>query len=101
GYYEHATKIKPTWSMDALDVMYAHKRLAEIKLFEKNFRSFRTFERQRRRFSRVTDRNLTNVSSPILNMDMLENPEKYKLNSPPTAEQLQTAQLFQLIYYIN
>lgn len=80
SYYEHATTIKPTWSMDALDVMYAHKRLAEIKLFEKNFRSFRTFERQRRRFSRVTDRNLTNVSSPILNMDMLENPEKYKLN---------------------
>lgn len=79
SYYERATKIKPTWSMDALDVMYAHKRLAEIKLFEANYRSFRTFERQRRRFSRVTDRNLTNVSSPILTMDMLNHPEKYKL----------------------
>ncbi len=80
SYLERATKIRATWSMDALDVMYAHKRLAEIKLFEKNFRSFRAFERQRRRFSRITDRNLTDVTSPILTMDMLQFPERYKLD---------------------
>ncbi|PKM21513.1 MAG: hypothetical protein CVV10_09000, partial [Gammaproteobacteria bacterium HGW-Gammaproteobacteria-14] len=62
---EEASKMQPQFSMDALDTMYAHKRLEEVRLYAKNYRSFRRFERDRRRFSRITDRNLTSVLSPI------------------------------------
>jgi hypothetical protein len=77
--FEEASKMQPQFAMDALDTMYAHKRLQEVRLYTQNYRSFRKFEKDRRRFSRVTDRNLTNILSPVLTMDMLENPEKYKL----------------------
>lgn len=80
-YLERATHFTPQWSMDALDTMYAFKRLQEVRLFDRHYRSFRAFERQRRRFSRTTDHNLTNVLSPPLTMDMMENPEKYRLPS--------------------
>ena len=65
--------------MDALDTMYAYKRLQEIKLYALNYHSFRKFEKDRRKFIRATDRNLTNVRAPVLTMEMLDNPDKYKL----------------------
>lgn len=77
--FEEATKMQPQFSMDALDIMYAHKRLAEIKLYEEHYRSWRSFERDRRKFIHATNRNLTDVTSPMLTLDMLEDPEKYKL----------------------
>ena len=80
-HLERATRFQPAFSMDALDTMYGFKRLQEVRLFNEHYRSFRQFERQRRGFARVTDHNLTNVMSPVLTLDMLENPENYKL--PP------------------
>lgn len=79
--FESAMQMRPQFSMDALDTMYAYKRLQEVKLYALNYRSFRKFEKARRIFSKVTDRNLTSVLTPPLTMDMLRNPEKYKL--PP------------------
>lgn len=78
-HLETAMRIRPQFSMDALDVMYAYRRLQEVRLFALNFRSFRDFERSRRLFSHITDRNLTSVLLPPLTMDMLENPENYIL----------------------
>jgi len=77
--FEEASMMQPQFSMDALDTMYAYKRLQEIKLYALNYRSFRSFEKDRRKFIRTTDRNLTNVRAPMLTMDMLDNPDKYKL----------------------
>tara|TARA_R110002073_G_scaffold2938_4_gene19330 strand:- start:106890 stop:108119 length:1230 start_codon:yes stop_codon:yes gene_type:complete len=76
---ESATKMRPQFSMDALDTMYAYKRLQEVKLYALNYSSFRKFEKARRKFSKATDRNLTSVLTPSLTMDMLENPDKYIL----------------------
>ena len=76
---EDATRMQPQFSMDALDTMYAFKRLQEVKLYALNYRSFRKFEKARRKFAKATDRNLTSVLTPPLTMDMLENPDKYKL----------------------
>lgn len=78
-YMEKAMQIHPTFSMDALDAMYAYKRLQEVRLYALNFRSFRDFDKARREFARETDRNLTSVLTSPLNMDMLNNPEKYRL----------------------
>ena len=78
-HLEAATQMRPQFSMDALDTMYAYKRLQEVKLYALNYRSFRKFEKARRKFSKATDRNLTSVLTPPLTMDMLNNPEKYKL----------------------
>ena len=79
SYLEKAMKIRPEFSMDALDVMYSYKRLQEVRLYALNFRSFRKFEKLRRKFSKKTDRNLTSVLSEPLTMDMLNNPENYVL----------------------
>jgi len=76
---ESATKMRPQFSMDALDTMYAYKRLQEVKLYALNYSSFRKFEKARRKFSKKTDRNLTSVLTPSLTMEMLENPDKYVL----------------------
>lgn len=76
---ESTTRFRPIFSMDALDTMYAFKRLQEVRLFNDEYDSFRRFERDRRSFTEITDRNLTNVLTPVLNLDMLENPEDYKL----------------------
>lgn len=78
-HLEAATQMRPQFSMDALDTMYAYKRLQEVKLYALNYRSFRKFEKARRKFSKATDRNLTSVLTPPLTMEMLNNPEKYKL----------------------
>ncbi|MDF1630363.1 MAG: hypothetical protein P1U78_11250 [Alcanivoracaceae bacterium] len=77
--FQEASRMQPQFSMDALDTMYAHKRLAEVRLYALNYRSFRKFEKDRRKLIRTTDRNLSSVNSPTLTMDMLENPDKYKL----------------------
>lgn len=79
SYLEKAMKIRPEFSMDALDVMYSYKRLQEVRLYALNFRSFRKFEKLRRKFSKKTDRNLTSVLSDPLTMDMLNNPDQYIL----------------------
>ncbi|KZY31993.1 hypothetical protein A3754_13685 [Alcanivorax sp. HI0083] len=79
SYLEKAMKIRPEFSMDALDVMYSYKRLQEVRLYALNFRSFRKFEKLRRKFSKKTDRNLTSIISDPLSMDMLNNPDKYIL----------------------
>lgn len=76
---EKATRMRPQFSMDALDTMYAYKRLQEVKLYALNYSSFRKFEKARRKFSKATDRNLTSVLTPSLTMDMLENRDKYVL----------------------
>lgn len=78
-HLEKATQIRPTFAMEALDAMYAYKRLQEVRLYALNYRSFRDFEEDRFGFMRTTDRNLTSVLTPPLNMDMLRNPEKYDL----------------------
>ena len=78
-HLENATQMRPQFSMDALDTMYAYKRLQEVKLYALNYRSFRKFEKARRKFSKATDRNLTSVLTPPLTMEMLNNPDKYKL----------------------
>ena len=77
--FEEASKMQPQFAMDALDTMYAHKRLEEIRLYALNYRSFRKFEKDRRKLIRATDLNLSSVNNPTLTMDMLENPDKYKL----------------------
>ncbi|MED5387283.1 MAG: hypothetical protein VX793_00400 [Pseudomonadota bacterium] len=79
SYLEKAMRIRPEFSMDALDVMYSYKRLQEVRLYALNFRSFRKFEKLRRKFSKHTDRNLTSIISDPLSMDMLNNPDKYVL----------------------
>lgn len=78
-HLEKATQIRPSFSMEALDAMYAYKRLQEVRLYALNYRSFRDFEKDRFGFMRKTDRNLTSILTPPLNMDMLKNPEKYDL----------------------
>lgn len=79
--FEKASLMQPQFAMDALDAMYAYKRLQEIKLFALNYRSFRRFEKDRRRFIKTTDRNLTSVIAPILTQEMLDNPERFALAS--------------------
>ncbi|MCG8393903.1 MAG: hypothetical protein MI745_12545 [Pseudomonadales bacterium] len=79
SYLEKAMRIRPEFSMDALDVMYSYKRLQEVRLYALNFRSFRKFEKLRRKYSKKTDRNLTSILSDPLSMDKLNNPEKYVL----------------------
>lgn len=78
-HLEKATKLRPAFAMEALDSMYAYKRLQEVRLYALNYRSFRDFEEDRFGYMRETDRNLTSVLHKPLNMDKLKNPEKYDL----------------------
>jgi hypothetical protein len=80
-HLEKATKEQPAFAMEALDSMYAWKRLQEVRLYALNYRSFRDFEKDRFGYMRTADRNLTSVLHDPLNMDKLKNPAKYKL--PP------------------
>lgn len=80
-HLETAIRTRPTFAMEALDSMYAYKRLQEIRLYALDYRSFRQFDKDRRHFIDVTDRNLNNIMAPNLTLDMLRHPEKYKL--PP------------------
>jgi len=80
-HLETAIKTHPTFSMEALDSMYAYKRLQEIRLYALDYRSFRQFDKDRRNFISVTDRNLNNVTAPNLTLEMLNNPKNYILPS--------------------
>lgn len=80
-HLEKATKLPPGFAMEALDSMYAWKRLQEVRLYALNYRSFRDFEKDRFSYMRTTDRNLTSVLHDPLTMDKLKSPGKYKL--PP------------------
>jgi hypothetical protein len=79
--FAEAVRTRPRFAMQALDSMYAYKRLQEVRIYALDYRSFRRFDSDRRHFTDVTDRNLTNVLAPTLTLDMLKHPEKYKL--PP------------------
>ncbi len=64
---EHLTvaqSIPPTFAMEALDSMYAAKRLREVEDFLRYGKSFRSYERERRRHVRDTDENLYSVLQP-------------------------------------
>lgn len=78
-HLEKATQMRPSFAMEALDAMYAYKRLQEVRLYALNYRSFRDFEKDRFAFTRISDRNLMSVLTPTLNMAMLKNPEQYKV----------------------
>jgi hypothetical protein len=78
-HLEKATKLQPAMAMEALDSMYAYKRLQEIRLYALNYRSWRDFEEDRFGYMRATDRNLTSVLHKPLSMDKLKNPKKYDL----------------------
>lgn len=79
---EEAANMRGLFSMDVLDTLYAKRRLQELKIFDAHYPSFRRFERDRRQFSRITDRNLTSLRLPPLTLEMLENPERYILPHP-------------------
>lgn len=81
--FEQASQMQPQFAMDALDTMYAFKRLQEVRMFALNFRSFRDFEKARRKFIRVTDINLTNVLNAGVTLEMLESPRDYALPDLP------------------
>jgi hypothetical protein len=78
-HIEKATKLQPAMAMEALDSMYAYKRLQGVRLYALNYRSWRDFEKDRFDYMRATDRNLTSVLHKPLTMDKLKNPEKYDL----------------------
>ncbi len=78
-HLEKATKLQPAMAMEALDSMYAYKRLQGIRLYALNYRSWRDFEKDRFGYMRETDRNLTSVLHKPLTMDKLKNPKKYDL----------------------
>jgi hypothetical protein len=59
-----AAGIHPLSAMEALDSMYAAKRLVEVDNFLDFSHSFRSYERHRRNYMNETDENLYNVSRP-------------------------------------
>lgn len=59
-----AQNIPPTFAMEALDSIYAAKRLGEVEDFLRYGKSFRSYERSRRRHVRDTDENLYRVLRP-------------------------------------
>lgn len=79
--FQQAANIAPLFAMEALDSMYAYKRIREIQLYASEYRSFRKFDRARRRFIRVTDLNLTSVLMPALTHEQLSNPRDYSHGS--------------------
>ncbi len=63
--FNKAISIHPKSAMEALDSMYAAKRIREIQDYYLNYRkSFRSFERERREYMERTDENLYNVLKP-------------------------------------
>jgi hypothetical protein len=59
-----ARNMPPGFAMEALDSMYAAKRLREVEDFLRYGKSFRHYERQRRAYVRRTDENLYCVTCP-------------------------------------
>lgn len=64
---EHLTlaqSLPPAFAMEALDSMYANKRLREVQDFLRYGKSFRAYERMRRDYVSETDENLYSVLKP-------------------------------------
>lgn len=53
-----AAQIRPTYAMEALDAMYAAKRLKEVEALAKSSMSFRSFERKRLKHQKDRNENL-------------------------------------------
>ncbi len=62
-----AVKLKAGFSMEALDILYARKRLEEVRAWRDSGMSFGKFDRKRRKFMEKNDANLYSVvSRPFL-----------------------------------
>lgn len=62
-----AAALPSSYSMEALDVLYARKRLVEVRAWQDSGMSFGKFDRKRRRFMQRSGENLYSVvSSPYL-----------------------------------
>ncbi|MEE4249797.1 MAG: hypothetical protein V2I38_04350 [Alcanivoracaceae bacterium] len=59
-----AQSLPPAFAMEALDSMYANKRLREVQDFLRYGKSFRAYERMRRDYVSKTDENLYSVLKP-------------------------------------
>jgi hypothetical protein len=55
---------EPSFSMEALDVLYAKKRLAEVRALQQSGMGFRAFDRARRKYMERTGDNLYSVMLP-------------------------------------
>lgn len=55
---------KPSFSMEALDVLYAKKRLAEVQALQQSGLGFRAFDRARRKYMERSGDNLYSVMLP-------------------------------------
>jgi tetratricopeptide (TPR) repeat protein len=60
-----AAATKPRFAMEALDAMYAHKRLREVEALAKSPASFRKFERARLRYQKENRMNLSCVLAEV------------------------------------
>jgi hypothetical protein len=64
---QEASQMKSLFSMEALDVLYARKRLQEVRAWRESGMSFDKFDRKRRKFMEKNDANLYSVvSRPFL-----------------------------------
>lgn len=64
---QEAAQMKSLFSMEALDVLYARKRLQEVRAWRESGMSFDKFDRKRRKFMEKNDANLYSVvSRPFL-----------------------------------
>ena len=63
-HLQTAMYIHPGFAMEALDSMYAAKRMRELQDFISYRRSFRSYDRKRRKYVKETDENLHNITMP-------------------------------------
>ena len=63
-HLQTAMYIHPGFAMEALDSMYAAKRMRELQDFVSYRRSFRSYDRKRRKYIKETDENLHNITKP-------------------------------------
>ncbi|MEP5231230.1 MAG: hypothetical protein ABJQ78_07330 [Alloalcanivorax sp.] len=77
--FNKAIGIHPVSAMEALDSMYAAKRMQEIQDYYLNYgQSFRSFERERREYMETTDENLYNLlREPFLVSRYVQNQDGY------------------------
>ncbi len=61
---EVGAAMESSFSMEALDVLYAKKRLAEVKALQQSGMGFRAFDRARRKYMERTGENLYSVMLP-------------------------------------
>lgn len=59
--FEKAVSIEPSFSMEALDQLYAQKRLAEVRAWRETDMSFADFDKQRRKYMWRNNVNLYSV----------------------------------------